>query len=116
MKLNILHYDALVWKCLKVYCVCLYVNHHTKTTVVCLQSCFSSRFFAYGPLHCFTHKSGAHSGPPQLVSLYLKIAYRKVRSLQIGVDKLVGKVSELLDHTKSLSATYAKLLSVACIM
>ena len=39
---------------------------------------------------------------PLLVSLYLQITYRKVRDLQIGVDKLVGKASiNLLPHTKS---------------
>ena len=30
---------------------------------------------------------------PLLVSFHLQITYRKVRNLQIGVDKLVGKVS-----------------------
>ena len=42
---------------------------------------------------------------PLLVSFHLQITYRKVRNLQIGVDKLVGKVAiNLLHHTKS--ATY----------
>ena len=37
-----------------------------------------------------------------LLSFHLQIAYRKVRNLQICVDKLVGKASiNLLSHTKS---------------
>ena len=39
---------------------------------------------------------------PLLVSFGLQITYRKVRNLQIGIDKFVGKVSiNLLHHTKS---------------
>ena len=41
---------------------------------------------------------------PFTYSLCLQIAYKKVRNLQIGVDKLVGKVSvSLLCHTKFIS-------------
>ena len=37
---------------------------------------------------------------PLLICFHLQIAYRKVRSLQIGVNKLVGKVLvNLLCHT-----------------
>ena len=38
---------------------------------------------------------------PSLLSFHLQTAYRKVRNLQIGVNKLVGKVLiNLLHHTK----------------
>ena len=48
------------------------------------------------PLH---HGVSLH---PLLLSFHLQIAYRKLRNLQIGVDKLVGKVLiNLLHHTKS---------------
>ena len=37
-----------------------------------------------------------------LVSIHLQITYSKMKNLQIGVYKLVGKVSiNLLHHTKS---------------
>ena len=39
-----------------------------------------------------------------LVSFCLQIAYNKMRNLQIGLDKLVGKVLiNLLRHTKSVA-------------
>ena len=56
---------------------------------------------------------------PLLLSFHLQIAYRKVRNLQIGVDKLVGKVLiNLLHHEKSvvLSMFTSKALEAACII
>ena len=42
---------------------------------------------------------------PSLLSFYLQIVYRKVRNLQIGVDKLVGKVSiNLLCHAEFITS------------
>ena len=42
---------------------------------------------------------------PLLVSFRLQITYRKVRNLQIDVNKLVGKVLiNLLRHAKSATA------------
>ena len=67
----------------------------------------------------FSHNKGNHVGFIKLLFLrkfihcaillpfiiYLQTAYRKVRNLQIGVNKLVGKVSiNLLNHTKSAVA------------
>ena len=42
---------------------------------------------------------------PLLVSFRLHIAYRKVRNLQIGVNKLVGKVSiDSLCHARLITS------------
>ena len=47
----------------------------------------------------------------KLVSFCLQITYRKVRNLQIGVNKLVGKVSiNLLHHTKFIMSCKVSLL------
>ena len=44
---------------------------------------------------------------PLLFSFHLQITYRKVRNLQIGVKKLVGKVLiNILHHRKSKSALF----------
>ena len=46
----------------------------------------------------------------------LQITYRKVRNLQIGVDKLVGKVSiNLLCHIKSTACMISLIFDVPAI-
>ena len=47
---------------------------------------------------------------PLSLSFHLQITYRKVRNLQIGVDKLIGKVSiNSLHHVKFIK-------SAACVI
>ena len=46
----------------------------------------------FDPKNVYPLRSGA-SFYPLLISFRLQITYRKVRNLQIGVNKLVGKVS-----------------------
>ena len=42
---------------------------------------------------------------PLLVTFHLQITYRKVKNLQIGVNKLVGKISiNLLRHVKCITS------------
>ena len=61
----------------------------TKAITLDLQNCCSYKSLFNVPM-CFL-----------LLSFRLQIAYRKVRNLEIGVDKLVGKVSiNLLCHAK----------------
>ena len=46
---------------------------------------------------------------PLLVSFHLQITYRKVRNLQIGVNKLLGKVSiNLLHHVKFITSAQCR--------
>ena len=50
---------------------------------------------------------------PILVNFCLQITYRKVRNLQIGVDKLVGKVSiNLLRLAKSTACVIIIIIDV----
>ena len=48
-----------------------------------------------------------------LVNFHLQIAYRKARNLQIGVNKLVGKVLiNLLRHTKLVACVISIIIHV----
>ena len=50
---------------------------------------------------------------PLSLSLHLHVACRKVRNLQIDVDKLVGKVSiNLLHHAKSFTCVISIIIVV----
>ena len=54
---------------------------------------------------------------PSLLTFHLKIAYRKVRNLQIGVKQLVGKVSINLLHltAKPAASTFLLLQLPYCV-
>ena len=58
-------------------------------------------------------RHGAYSYP-LLLTFHLQITYRKVRNLQIGVNKLVGKVSiNLLHYAKFIKSH--KLISIISV-
>ena len=76
----------------------------------------------------FSHNKGNHVGFTKLLfrrkfihcammhfSFHLHIAYRKVRNLRIGVNKLVGKVSiNLLCHTTKSAVCVISIIRLAC--
>ena len=54
---------------------------------------------------------------PLLLSFHLHIAYKKVRNLQIGIDKFVGNVSiNSLLHTKSAARVISIIFDVAAVV
>ena len=53
---------------------------------------------------------------PLLIGFHLQITYRKVQNLQIGVDKLVGKVSmNLLHHAKSAACIISIIINMPAV-
>ena len=57
--------------CMEVYCVCLYINHHTKTTVVCCNTAF----------HC------SSSCMDHCTSFHVSVGLSQARPKNIGICK-----------------------------
>ena len=54
---------------------------------------------------------------PLLVSFHFQIAYKNVRNMQVGVDKLVGKVLiNLLHHAKSVTCVISTIIDAAAVV
>ena len=79
---------------------------HDQLPTCTLNYNYTARYFAIPFLVLHVNFNLLLHNKLHLVSFHFQIFYRKVRNLQIGVNKLVGKVSiNLLCHAKIITSS-----------